>query len=204
MMRDNKAVGEVVARMGGGGALTDAYLAGTMTLFGLAAAGYAVQATLKLRAEEAAGRAEPVLATAVGRVGWALAHLTFALAGSAFVLAVTGFATGLTSGASLVPAALAQLPAVWVSAGLAAALIGFFPRFAAAAWGLLGAFLLLSLVGSALRWNDVVLGISPFSHLARLPGGTFSAAPVLWLLVIALVSGAGGLAALRRRDMPVG
>ncbi|MEU5262802.1 ABC transporter permease [Amycolatopsis sp. NPDC021455] len=204
MMRDNKAVGEVFSRLGGGGAVTDAYLAGTMTLFGLAAAGYAVQATLKLRAEEAAGRAEPVLATAVGRLGWALAHLTFALAGSAFVLAVTGFATGLTSGVPLVPAALAQLPAVWVPAGLAAALIGFFPRFAAAAWGLLAAFLLLSLVGSALRWNDVVLGLSPFSHMARLPGGTFSLAPVLWLLAIALVSGAGGLAALRRRDMPVG
>jgi len=135
MMRDNKAVAEVFSRMGGGGAVTDAYLAGTMTLFGLAAAGYAVQATLKLRAEEAAGRAEPVLATAVGRLGWALGHLTFALAGSAFVLAVTGWTTGLTSGVSLVPAALAQLPAVWVLAGLAAALIGFFPRFAAAAWG---------------------------------------------------------------------
>jgi ABC-2 type transport system permease protein len=204
MMRDNKAVAEVFSRMGGGGAVTDAYLAGTMTLFGLAAGGYAVQATLKLRAEEAAGRAEPVLATAVGRLGWALAHLTFALAGPAFVLAVTGLATGVTSGVPLVPAALAQLPAVWVLTGLAAALVGFFPRLAAAAWGLLAAFLLLSLVGSALRWNEVVLGISPFSHLARLPGGTFSLAPVLWLVAIALVSGVGGLAALRRRDMPVG
>ena len=206
MVRDNKAVADVLARMGGGGAVMDAYLAGTMTLFGLAAAGYAVQATLKLRAEEAAGRAEPVLATAVGRLGWALAHLVFALLGSAFVLAITGWATGLAygSGASLVPAALAQLPAVWVLAGLAAALIGFAPRFAAAAWGLLGAFLLLSLVGSALQWNETVLGISPFQHLPRLPGGTFSVTPVAWLVAIAVVAGIGGLTALRRRDMPVG
>jgi ABC-2 type transport system permease protein len=204
MARDNKAVADVFARLGGGGAVMDAYLAGTMTLFGLAAAGYAVQATLKLRAEEAAGRAEPVLATAVGRVGWAGAHLVFALLGPAFLLAVTGLATGAAYGASLVPAALAQLPAVWVLAGLSAALVGFVPRFAAAAWGLLGAFLLLSLVGTALQWNEAVLGISPFQHLARLPGGTFSVAPVVWLVVIALVAGAGGLLALRRRDMPVG
>jgi ABC-2 type transport system permease protein len=204
MMRDNQAVADVFSRVGGGGAMTDAYLAGTMTLFGLAAAGYAVQATVKLRAEEAAGRAEPLLATAVGRIGWALAHLTFAVLGSAFLLAVTGFATGAAFGASLVPAALAQLPAVWVPAGLAALLVGLFPRFAAAAWGLLGAFLLLSLVGTALRWNDVVLGISPFQHLPRLPGGTFSVTPVAWLVAIALVAGIGGLAALRRRDMPVG
>jgi ABC-2 type transport system permease protein len=206
MMRDNRAVADVLARMGGGGGVMDAYLAGTMTLFGLAAAGYAVQATLKLRAEEAAGRAEPVLATAVSRLGWALGHLVFALLGSAFVLAVTGLATGLAygSGFGLVPAALAQLPAVWVLAGLAAALIGFAPRFAAAAWGLLGAFLLLSLVGSALQWNEAVLGISPFQHLPRLPGGTFSVTPVAWLVSIAVVAGIGGLAALRRRDMPVG
>jgi ABC-2 type transport system permease protein len=204
MMQDNKAVADVLSRMGGGGAPADAYLAGTMTLFGLAAAGYAVQATLKLRAEEASGRAEPVLATATGRIGWALGHLAFAVLGPAFVLAVTGLATGLTSGVALVPAALAQLPAVWVLAGLAAALTGFLPRFAAAAWGLLGGFLLLSLVGSALRWNDVVLGISPFTHLARLPGGTFSVTPVLWLVLIAFGTGVAGLAALRRRDMPVG
>ncbi|MGW4524536.1 ABC transporter permease [Amycolatopsis sp. NPDC004378] len=204
LLRDNKAVADVFSRLGGGGAVLDAYLAGTMMLFGLAAAGYAVQATLKLRAEEAAGRAEPVLATAVGRTGWALAHLTFALLGSAALLAVTGLATSLAYGASLVPAALAQLPAVWVLAGLSALLIGLAPRFAAAAWGLLGAFLLLSLVGSALLWNDVVLGISPFQHLPRLPGGTFSVAPVAWLVAIALVAGVGGLAALRRRDIPVG
>jgi ABC-2 type transport system permease protein len=206
LVRDNKAVADVFSRLGGGGAVVDAYLAGTMTLFGLAAAGCAVQATLKLRAEEAAGRAEPLLATAVGRIGWALAHLTFAVLGPAVVLAITGWATGLAygDGARLVPSALAQLPAVWVLAGLAAALIGFLPRFAAAAWGLLGAFLLLSLVGSALQWNDVVLGISPFAHLPRLPGGTFSPTPVVWLVVIAAVAGVGGLAALRRRDMPVG
>ncbi|MEV6825363.1 ABC transporter permease [Amycolatopsis sp. NPDC051102] len=206
MMRDNQAVAEVFSRVGGGGPVLDAYLAGTMTLFGLAAAGYAVQAALKLRAEEAAGRAEPVLATAVGRGGWALAHLTFALLGPAFALAVTGAATGVAygSGLGLVPAALAQLPAVWVLTGLAVALIGFLPRFAAAAWGLLAGFLLLSLVGSALRWNDVVLGMSPFQHLPRLPGGTISVTPLLWLLVIAAAAGAGGLFALRRRDIPVG
>lgn len=206
MMRDNKAVEDVFSRLGGGGAVLDAYLAGTMTLFGLAAAGYAVQATLKLRAEEAAGRAEPVLATAAGRLGWALAHLTFAVLGPAFVLAVTGWTTGAAygSGFGLVPAALAQLPAVWVLTGLAAALIGFVPRFAAAAWGLLAGFLLLSLVGTALRWNAAVLGVSPFGHLPHLPGGTFSVTPLLWLLAIAVLTGAGGLFALRRRDIPVG
>jgi len=89
-------------------------------------------------------------------------------------------------------------------AGIAAALIGFAPRFAAAAWAFLAGFLLLSLVGSALRWNQAILDVSPFTHLARLPGGTFTVTPVIWLVLIALVAAAAGITALRRRDMPVG
>jgi len=207
MAQDNKAVSDLFERLGGGGALIDAYLAGTMTLFGLVAAGYAVQAALKLRAEEAAGRAEPVLATAVGRGGWAGGHLAFAVLGPVIVLAVTGLATGAAYGSGvgrLVAAALAQLPAVWVLAGIAAVLIGFVPRFAAAAWAVLAGFLVLSLVGSALQWNQVVLDVSPFTHLARLPGGTFTVTPVIWLVLIAVVAGMAGVTALRRRDMPVG
>ncbi len=207
LVKDSPGVAEFFARLGGSGAVLDAYLAGTMTLFGLAAAGYAVQAALKLRAEEAGGRAEPLLATAVGRVGWAWGHLTFALIGPAIVLVVTGMATGAAYGGGevgrLALAALAQLPAVWVLAGIAAALIGFAPRFAAGAWAFLAGFLVLSLVGSALQWNEVVLDISPFTHLPRLPGGTFSVAPVIWLVLIAVVAGAAGLTGLRRRGMPV-
>ena len=207
LAQGNKAVSDLFERLGGGGALIDAYLAGTMTLFGLVAAGYAVQAALKLRSEEAGGHAEPVLATAVGRVSWAAGHLAFAVLGPVLVLAVTGLATGAAYGSGvgrLVAAALAQLPAVWVLAGITAVLIGFVPRFAAAAWAVLAGFLVLSLVGSALQWNQVVLDVSPFTHLARLPGGTFTVAPVIWLSLVAAVGAVAGVTALRRRDMPVG
>ena len=53
---------------------------------GLIAAAYGIQATLRLRTEETAGRAEPVLATAVGRLQWAGSHLVFAILGPAAVL----------------------------------------------------------------------------------------------------------------------
>ena len=208
LVSGNPAMADVFARLGGGGAVLDAYLAGTMTLFGLAASGYAVQAALKLRSEESAGRAEPLLATAAGRISWAFGHLAFAVLGPVVLLAVTGWATAAAYGGGqvgrLVPAALAQLPAVWVLAGIAAALIGFAPRFAAAAWAFLAGFLLLSLVGSALQWNQAVLDVSPFTHLARLPGGTFTVTPVIWLVLIAAVAAGAGVVALRRRDMPVG
>jgi ABC-2 type transport system permease protein len=179
-----------------------------MTLFALTASGYAIQATLKLRSEEAGGRAEPVLATAVGRVRWAAGHLFFSLLGSALVLAAAGLATGLTYGGNsghvareltrLLGAALAQLPAVWVLAALTIALVGILPRLATAA------FLLLALVGTAMQWNERVLGLSPFAHVPKVPGGAFSANPLIWLTLVAVAVTAAGLVALRRRDIPVG
>ena len=54
-------------RLGGQAGLTSAYLAAVMSIAGLAAAAYAVSAVLRLHSEEAAGLAEPVLATGCGR-----------------------------------------------------------------------------------------------------------------------------------------
>jgi hypothetical protein len=43
--------------------------------------------------------------------------------------------------------------------------------------------------------------ISPFTHVPKLPGGTFSAVPLAWLAAVAVLLAAAGLAGLRRRDI---
>jgi ABC-2 type transport system permease protein len=63
LMRDDPKIQEMFQRLGGSAGLIDSFLAGVMTIVGLIASAYAVQATLRLRAEETSGRAEPVLAT---------------------------------------------------------------------------------------------------------------------------------------------
>ena len=78
---DSPDVIDAVQRLGGGQDLVDAYLASTLQILALIAAGYSIQATLRLRGEETSGRAEPLLATAVSRVRWALGHAFVALAG---------------------------------------------------------------------------------------------------------------------------
>ncbi len=97
-----------------------------------------------MRSEEAAGRAEPVLATAVSRGRWATSHLVVALLGSVAVLVAYGLAAGLTYGIAssdlghvgeLLAAALAFAPALWVLVGLTFALIGLVPRVAIAGVG---------------------------------------------------------------------
>jgi ABC-2 type transport system permease protein len=203
---------KMLATLGGSGSITDIYLAATLSWIGLLAAGYAVQATLRLRAEESELRAEPVLATAVPRSGWAGSHLVVSAVGAAAVLAAGGLLAGLAHGlrtgdvAGELPrvlgAALVQLPAVWVMAAVGAALFGLLPRLVVGAtWGVLAVVLFITTFGEPLQLSQWLLDLSPFAHLPRLPAATFTATPLLWLLVVAGVLAAAGLTAFRRRDL---
>jgi ABC-2 type transport system permease protein len=206
---------KTLASLGGSGSITDIYLAAILSWIGMLAAGYAVQATLRLRAEEAEQRAEPVLATAVSRTGWAGSHLLVAAGGAAVVLAaggaVAGLAHGLRAGdvggqlARVLAGALVQLPAVWVMAAIGAALFGLAPRLVVGAtWAILAVVLSITLFGQPLRFAQWVQDLSPFAHLPRLPAADFVAAPLAWLLAGAVLLAAAGLAAFRRRDLATG
>jgi polyether ionophore transport system permease protein len=212
MVAGNQRLADIFTRMGGRTGLVDAYLAAVMGILGLLAAAYAVQATLRLRSEETGGRAEPLLATAVGRLRWAGSHLVFSALGSAAALAAAGLTTGLTYGLSaggvghdlprVLAGAVVQLPAVWVLAAVAVALAGLLPRLAPAAWGALAVCLLLGLVGAALQLDQWLLDLSPFTHIPRIPGGEPSAAPLGVLVAVAVALTAAGLVGMRRRDIP--
>jgi ABC-2 type transport system permease protein len=212
MVADNQNLEDIFTRMGGRTGIVDAYLVSVMGILGLLAAGYAIQATLRLRAEEASGRAEPVLATAVGRFQWAASHLVFSVIGSALALLAAGCTVGLTYGATtpdlghqlsrVLEGALVQIPAVWVLAAVAVALVGLAPRFAAVAWGALGACVILGLVGAALQLDQWVMNLSPFTHVPKVPGAALTATPLVLLLAVALALGGAGLAGLRRRGIP--
>jgi ABC-2 type transport system permease protein len=208
----SQQVRQIVARLGGTTAVTNGYLAAIMGLTGLIAAGYAVSAVLRLRAEESAGRADPVLTAGAGRISWGLSQLAIAAGGTAVILAVTGLGAGLgfvlrsPGGAGqvgvLVGAGLAQLPAALVLAGVAAALFGLAPRACVAGgWIALGIAVLLLFLGALLRLSHWVQDISPFTHVPKLPGGAVQAGPLAWLTLIALALAAAGLAGLRRRDI---
>jgi ABC-2 type transport system permease protein len=203
---------KIMIKLGGQAAVTNAYLAAIMSFSGLIAAGYAVSAVLRLRSEETAERADPVLAAGAGRISWGLSHLLIAAAGTVLILAATGLGAGLgyalrsggggTEIASLVGAGLAQAPAALVVAGVAAALFGLAPRASVAGgWTALGLFVVLLFLGAALQLPAWVLDISPFTHLPKLPGSPISAAPLAWLSAITVALAAAGLAGLRRRDI---
>ena len=204
-------VKDAIARLGGQSGLTDAYLAAMMGIMGLVAAGYAVSVVLHLRSEETSERAEPVLASAAGRLSWGSSYLVVAAAGSAVVLAAAGLGAGLvvraarpgTTGTQLprlLGAALAQWPAVLAVAAVAVLLFGLWPESCVAGgWTALGLAAAVVLLGPTLRLAQPIQDISPFTHVPRLPGGTVSAAPLAWLtLRRRCCSGRPGL---RRRDI---
>ena len=158
----------------------------------MAVAIYAVQILLRMRAEEADGRLESVLAASVSRPRWLLSHLLNAGLGALLLLLVFAASMGLAAGAvlgdvpaelrALIGAGLVQLPAILLIAGVVIALTGLLPRAAGAlSWAaLLVAILLGPLFGAAtLQLPAWAQDVSPFTHTPKLPAADLAAAPRL-------------------------
>jgi ABC-2 type transport system permease protein len=207
----NEQLTQIIEALGGAENIVDTYLSLVLSIVGLATAVYAMQAALRLRTEETALRAEPLLATRVRRTAWVGSHLAFALLGPALLLVVSGGAMGLVHGLRtgaagaetlrLATSALAQLPATWVLAGIALALFGLAPRMTTAVWGVLVAYLLIGQLGPVLQLDQWVMNLSPFTHVPALPMADLTWAPLLWLTAVAAALMAAGLAGARRRDI---
>ncbi|MEV0795831.1 ABC transporter permease [Kribbella sp. NPDC050459] len=202
---------EMVQKLGGVEGITDAFLATELGIMGLLASAFGIQAALRLRSEETALRAEPLLATGVTRAQWLGSHVVMALFGTAVLILVAGLGSGVSSGASLgnmgrqVPRMLAgaavQLPAIWLVTGLVVLLFGLAPKLVTGGWALYGLFLLIGQFGELFNLPQWMIDLSPYGHTPRLPGGEFSATPVLWLTAIAAALTVTGFVTFRRRDI---
>ncbi|RJQ80774.1 ABC transporter permease [Pseudonocardiaceae bacterium YIM PH 21723] len=203
MLAGNQQMADLLHTLGGARSFEESYLSLMFSILGIVASVYAVSAVLRLRAEETEGRAEPVLATGVGRLSWSLSHIAFALLGSAVLMTALGLTAGLAYGspATLLGAALVQLPAIWLLAGLTVALFGLLPRLSSAAWAALVVFLLIGELGGLLKLDQWIMDISPYSHIPKLPGESVSWSPLIWLTAIAAVLLTAGLTGIRRRDL---
>lgn len=190
--------------------LVEVFFAAMMNVFGVLAAGFAVQILLRLRAEESGGQAEALLSAAVGRFRWVASHLAIAVGGAAAMLALSGFGAGLADASvgggtgvlTLVGAGLAQLPATLVMAGFAVLVFGGLPRLAVAlTWAGLAAGIVTGLLGDVLGLPQSVRDLSPFSHVPAVPAVDAAAGPILGLTAVAAALAAAGVMLFRRRDL---
>ena len=210
LLAENERVGDAVARIGGGGSLLDAFAATVGLYLSLLVAAFAVSSTLRVHAEEVAGRTALVLAGAVDRRRLLAGSLAVTIGAAVLVTVGAGLGAGLAAAAvtgdagllgRLLAAVLAPLPAVLVVTGVAAVLVAVLPRWSVLAWAVLAWVVLIGLFGPLLRLPEWVVRLSPFGWVPAVPAEPVDPVPlaVLTLLAAALLWLA--LAGFRRRDL---
>lgn len=204
---------EMVAVLGGSADLLAGFLALMGVMMAVVVAVFAILATQAVRAEETDGRAEPVLATAVGRPAWLGSHLLVIGLGVPWLLAVAGTGMGIGAAVSTGDAALfgrlllghvAHTPAVWVVLAVACLLYAAAPRVLPAVWALLGYAFVVAFFAPVLRLPEAAVRLSPFEHVGSYPRDDISVLAVLVLVALGAALAAAGIAAFRRRDITTG
>jgi ABC-2 type transport system permease protein len=195
----------------GEAALVDLFFAFYLSMLAVAAAGFTVQALLRARNEEVAGRVEPLLATAVSRHRWLFSHVAVALLGTIGILVLSGLAVGLVHAMDtgntahlgpLLTAALVRTPAVLALGGFVVAVVCLIPRWAVAiGWAALVASFAMGQLGELLELPQALLNVSPFTHTPPTPAEPLVWGPLLAQAAAAVTLTAAGFAALRRRDL---
>jgi ABC-2 type transport system permease protein len=205
---DNEALTDIIASLGEG-SLTDSYLATSLAIISLTAAGPGLQIATRLRTEETQLRAEPILATQVPRRAWMSSHVSAALAVSAAAVVLGGLGLGVgyaLSGAGagevprLVVASLAYVPAVWLVTATSVALFGLAPRWTAGGWVVLGWCFVVAMFGALLDVPSWLVDVSPFEHTPGLPAEPLEVLPLLVLMVVTAALLAIGFTSFRGRD----
>jgi ABC-2 type transport system permease protein len=204
---DSPSSREIVQRLGGAGALQESVVAALASVTGIVIACFAVIVVGHGGADEHDGRTEEVLATATSRSGAFVAVGAIAVGGATWLLLVTGLALGLGSTGSsidfgrMLGAALVQAPAVWLVASLALLGLAQGSRWALAGWAVLAAFFLVGPLAELLQLPGWVAGLSPYSHVPRVPAEPLALAPELILTALAVVLAATAFGRYRGRDI---
>jgi ABC-2 type transport system permease protein len=211
LLTGNPQLEQVMAQIGGAGAVSDMLLSVMGVLTGLIVGGYAISTALRMRAEDEADRVGPVLATAVGRTRWMAGQLVFVILGPGLLLLAAGLTAGAVNSIELgsvaegfggaLGAMLVQWPATVVLGGVAVALFGLLPRFAGLAWAVLVIALLLGQLGELLQLPSALMDLSPYSHVPQVPVAAMDWTPMVVLTLVAAALMAVGVAGFGRRDV---
>lgn len=210
MLADNPQLADILGA-DAADQVVDRFLAFTVSLLAVAASGAIVQLVLRIRAEEMAGRLDPLLATATSRLRWVGGHVAVATVGTLGVMLALGLGGALaftaTTGqagrgfSAFLLGALAHVPAVLAVGAVALVAVAIVPRAASAlGWAMVAAAFLVQLFGEALDLPGWLVAVSPFSHVPEIGIEDVSWAPFTTLAVAVTTTIVAALA-FRRRDL---
>jgi ABC-2 type transport system permease protein len=210
-IEENEAMRDVLEGMGmTGDALRDGFITVILSMIALIATAGVIQSLLRPRSEEVAGRAEPVLATAISRREWLTSHVVLTALSAPVFMVAAGLGLSVTDAlvvgqftdfGETIAAALVRVPALWAIAGFGVLMYGWARRFSMGVWGVFALVAIIFLFGDLLRLPDQAMNLSPIGHVTHLPGGDQSWLSVAVLCAIAAVTGAAGIALFDRRDI---
>jgi ABC-2 type transport system permease protein len=163
-----------------------------------------------MRQEEADGRLDNLLVRGVVRWRWLTVTTAHAFVAATILVVATG--GGLWAGAQLVDAPVTAsqvvepmagtVPLVALFTGISVLVLGIAPRLTTAVPVTLAVIgYLLDTFGTLLKWPQAVVALSPFNHLARLPGTPMTTTAVLVMTAAGLIAAAVGIVAFERRDL---
>jgi len=210
-IEENEAMLDILEGMGmTGDALRDGFITVILSMIALIATAGVIQSLLRPRSEEVAGRAEPVLATAISRREWLTSHVVLTALSAPVFMVAAGLGLSVTDAlvvgqftdfGETIAAALVRVPALWAIAGFGVLMYGWARRFSMGVWGVFAVVAIIFLFGDLLRLPDQAMNLSPIGHVTHLPGGDQSWLSVAVLCAIAAVTGAAGIALFDRRDI---
>lgn len=204
---DSDSARQMMERLGGVGALQETLVAALISVGAIVISCFVATVVGQGGAEERDGRTEEVLATATTRTTTFLAVALVAIGGAAWLLLVTGAAMALgsigaqVSAGAVLAAALVQIPAVWVVAALALLAVAVRSSWAVAGWVLVIAFFLVGPLAELLQLPGWVAGLSPYSHVPKVPAESVRAVPELALTLLATLLLAAAWWRYRERDI---
>jgi ABC-2 type transport system permease protein len=214
-VQNNPAVTAVIASLvpGGTGAMLKIFVAAMMGIVGLIVSGCVLQVVMRLRQDEAAGTAELVLATRVGRIRWFASYLVIGVIAAAVILLLSGLVTGAmlaTTGdqalfGETVAAALVQLPAVLIYLAVLGLVFSLIPRATiAVGWALLAVGTFVGTFGGMMGLPEWLRNIAPSTHTPAIPLPNPDWSGAWWMLVASVIAVALAIVAVRRRDLATG
>ena len=208
----NPTVAELLNRIVPGDAgLIDLFTTAMLGIAGILAAAAGIEAVLRLRAEEAEGRAELLLAVPVSRMRWLGGTLAVAAISTTAVAAAAGASAavvlalaqaGGSSPGMVFAAALAHVPAALVFPAVTVLVFALAPRWSSAvSWGALAAALVLGQFGELLGLPGWLQDLSPFRHSSAMPVEAFRPEAALLMAVVAIAAAAAAIRLVRERDL---
>jgi ABC-2 type transport system permease protein len=202
---------EMFERLGGVGTLQDMFLSAEASIMAIVVTAYAITVVTRAAAEETDGRAELVLPTRTTRAQVFAATAGLAGAGATLLMLAFGLSASVSFGLQeggvaeslgrVLPAAVVQLPAIWLVLALALAVWAGRARLSYLAWVILVVALVLGQLGELLGLPTWMVDLSPYSHVPRLPVEEMSWPPVLALTGLAGLVAAAAWWRYRARDI---